>query len=407
MSNFLHYSNRLRQFVPSLSPQQAEDYVNDAWRDIRESNDEWTFLYDTEYWLAPGSVLFQNIGVTQFSTQVDLTHDVIVDIGDMTLPLITTRQLRFGESGGALYGIESTNVLRVTDGDIVATDQTLQCLTSAPFSAGNVGQLIVVEGAGLGGEDLETTIASFTNPTSVELTDAASTTVVGADVTFGSTLTLDRVYTDTTDATTTALCYRVWYSPLSQDFDRLDFIADPVLGYEFAMDIRDRAELDMIDPRRGSVGQPYRIYFHHWDSETDLPVYELWPGPTAARAYTVALWRKGLPFTEDEDSLPPRIPEELLLMRARMLAYEWAMTAEPDPRKGSVYMNALQYARSRYSTEGQPGRSLGLLDQAIRRDRSIALTRFKRFPKRYGPGWPVGDSNFAQNHAIPAWSFNH
>jgi hypothetical protein len=402
MSNFINYANRLRQFVPALSPEQAEDYINAAWRDIRESNGEWTFLYDTQYWLAPDSITLTGLTVVQFSDEVGLTHTNLTQLGGLTIPLLTSRQLRFGLTGGALYGISSSDVQQITDGAITSTDTTLTS-ASAPFDAGSVGLKIVVEGAGVAGADLETTIASFTSPTEVELTLAASTTVTGATVTFGSTITLDRIYTGESE-TTQALCYRVWYSPVSTDFDRIDYVADSFLGYEFALDIRDRAELDLIDPRRGSVGQPYRLYFHHWDDDTDLPVYEMWPGPTTARAYLVAFWKKGTDFVEDSDSLPPRLSEELLLLRARFLAYEWMVTAEPDPSMRAVWMRGREWVRSRYSTEGVPGRALGLLDKAIKRDRSVALTKFKRFPKRYGPGWPWGDSNFMQSHAAPPFN---
>lgn len=405
MSNFLYYTNRLRQFVPLLSPEQAEEYVNQAWRDIRQSNDEWTFLYGTEYWLAPAQITLSGVAVTQFSDTVELAHDNLSQLADQNNPALTTRQFRVGPTGGPIYNIIDCNAQSGSDGAITATDTTL-VLASGPFDSGVAGQLIVVVGAGAGGTDLETTIASYTDPTTVELTDPAVTTVSGATVYWGSTLTLERPYYEESNSDATASVYRMLYQPLTTDFDRLDYVADPILGYEFAIDIRDRSELDMIDPRRGSQGQPYRLYFHSFDDETQLPVYEMWPAPTAQRAYLVARWTQGLDFVDDTDSLPPRIPEELLLMRARLLAYEWAMTAEPDPRKAAVYATALNYVRSRYSTEGQPGRPLGLLDQVLRRDRSIALTKLKRFPKRYGPGWPIGDSNFAQNHAIPAWSFN-
>lgn len=401
MSNFLNYSNRLRQFVPSLSPEQAEDYVNAAWRDIRESNDEWSFLYNVQYWLAPASILATGLGYSQFSATVTLSHASLSQLGGLNNPPLTQRQLRSGTTGGPIYSIASTDIIQVTDGAINAASTTLNS-ASGPFDASHVGLKIRVVGAGAAGSNLDTTIATFVNPTQVTLSLAASTTVTAALTTFGSQITLDRVYNEATNANGSGLVYRIYYSPVSQDFDRLDFVADPILGYEFDPHIRDKGELDRIDPRRGSQGQPYRLYFWGFSDTTGLPIYEMWPGPTAQRAYTVVYWKKGSEFSADADALPPRLAEELLLMRARMLAYEWAMTAEPDPRKAQVYMSALNYARSRYSTEGVPRRPLGLLDQAIRRDRSIALTRFKRYPRRYGPGWPIYDSNFAQNHAIPA-----
>lgn len=64
------------------------------------------------------------------------------------------------------------------DGAITATDQTLTSATN-PFSASMVGQTITVTGAGVSGEPLVTTIASYTGVGEVELTDAASTTVTG------------------------------------------------------------------------------------------------------------------------------------------------------------------------------------------------------------------------------------
>jgi hypothetical protein len=78
--------------------------------------------------------------------------------------------------------MDVTNVV-VHDGAITALGTTLTCATSAPFHAGMVGDAIVVAGAGVAGGDLTTTIASFTDSGHVELTDAAVTTVTGADVT--------------------------------------------------------------------------------------------------------------------------------------------------------------------------------------------------------------------------------
>jgi hypothetical protein len=234
------------------------------------------------------------------------------------------------------------------------------------------------------------------------LTDAAGTTVTDATVTWGSIITLARVYNEGTNTRASALLYRLYYSPTTLDFQRVDHLVDPITGYEFGWDILPGDELDRMDPMRGSVGQPWRLFFNHFDSSTGLPVYEMWPGPTGQIAYTTYIWKLGTDFTLDTDALPHQIPEELLMMRAKMLAYEWAASAEPDPMKSKTFMGLISYARSRYSTEGQPGRPLGLLDAAIRRDEEVALQQMRLRPRRPGPGWPV-DSNFAQSHAIPGW----
>lgn len=402
-SNFLIYSNKLRQWMPSLSPEQSEDFINDAWRDIRESNDQWSFLLANEYWLAPGSIsLTGGLTTTQFSATVTInTASTLPLVGGLNNPPITQRQFRFGQSGGPIYGIASTNVIQVTDGAITSGTTTLTCATSAPFTAAMVGRLIDVTGAGVGG-DLLTTISAFISTTQVTLGATAGTTVSNAITTFGSTITLDRVFNEQTNTNASALLYRIYYSPLTTDFQRVDHLVDPITGYEFGWDINPVDLLDRVDPMRATVREPYQVFFHHFDLVNGLPVYELWPGPTVQRAYTVTFWKLGLPFANDTDALPPQITEELLLLRARLLAYEWGESNDPDPRKRQSYTGLKQYVKTKYSTEGQPGRPLGLLDQAMRRDEEVALAQGRIKPRRPGPGWPV-DSNFSQRHAIPSW----
>lgn len=403
---YLEYTTRLRQFVPGLAPEQAEEFVNEAWRDIREANEEWSFLYSTEYWLAPASISLVGLVVTQFSSSVDLSYSAMVLMVNLSNPAVTLRQIRFGVTGGPIYSISALDTQQVNDGAIsLVTPTTLDCNTSAPFTVGDVGKKIRVEGAGVAGADLDTTIATFVSPTQVTLTDAASTAVTGADVTYGSTLTLDRMYTEDTNSNQGALVYRIYYSPLSTDFQRIDHLVDPIIGYPFGRVIRPIEVLDKYDPRRSSLTQPYYVFFREFNVTTGLPVYELWPGPTFQRAYPVAYWRLGTEFTSDDDALPPQVPEELLLMRARILAYEWAMATDPDARRRQTYQSGLSYARGRYSTEGVPGRPLGLLEKTKRRDKSVYAKTFLVSGRNrvWGDyGWPPLDSRFFQNHGLPA-----
>lgn len=397
MSNFLTYSNRLRQYVAALSPEQASDYINEAWRDIRDSDDEWSFLHRTEYWLAPDSItITSGVGVTLNSATVDLSVAAVSALAGLNNPSLTVRQIRFSPSGGPIYSIASTDVNQVTDGAMTALSTTLVCATSAPFTAGMVGYSIIVEGAGVAGADLETTISAFTSTTQVTLIDAASTTVSGETVSYGSTLTLDRLYREATNATATAVIRRMYYSA-EGDVARLDCIYDPFVGYELMWDIGTAEELNRIDPTRSATGLPFRLFFREYDSTTNLPVYEMWPTPQTYRAYTVQYWGRGDEFVEDDDTLPPQIPEELLMIRARLLAYEWAMTNEPDSRKIAALAKMVQQMENRYSTYGQPGRMLGLLQQAKRKDHSVYRKSFIRRPRSGRIGYPI-DSNFMQSH---------
>lgn len=74
----------------------------------------------------------------------------------------------------------------VADGAITATDKTLTSASSL-FTSDDVGKSISIKGAAATGiTTLVTTIASFNNAGSVELTDAASTSVTGAVVIWGT-----------------------------------------------------------------------------------------------------------------------------------------------------------------------------------------------------------------------------
>lgn len=75
-------------------------------------------------------------------------------------------------------GVSYFVVDRITDAAITSSDNTLTS-ASNPFVGADTGQSILIEGAGVAGADLLTTIASYTSAGEVEVTDAASTTVSG------------------------------------------------------------------------------------------------------------------------------------------------------------------------------------------------------------------------------------
>lgn len=74
----------------------------------------------------------------------------------------------------------------VSDGAITASADVLTSATAA-FISGDVGSTVIVEGAGVAGAALITTIASVTNATTAVLVADASTTVTGAQTSIGHT----------------------------------------------------------------------------------------------------------------------------------------------------------------------------------------------------------------------------
>ncbi|MCI0529179.1 MAG: hypothetical protein L0Y56_17220 [Nitrospira sp.] len=401
MTDFLHYVNRLRGFVPMLSPEQAETYVQYAWREIRRASDEWHFLYKQERWLCPGSITLTGVGVIDNSAIVDLNHSALEAIGGLNNPPLTVRQIRVGISGGPVYNILSSDVI-FFDNDISISNGSQNVFSTGGFFDGSeVGKKIRIKGAGTGGTDFDTTVLSFVSPTQINTVANAGNTVVAADAYIGSILTLDELYREATTSNATALIYRSRYTSTDITFERLGHLTDPITGYEFGWSTGLKEDLDLIDPRRSSVGNPFRVYFVGFDPLQGLPIYELWPQPTVDRAFVVNYWSRGLDFISDSDSVPFPITEELVILRARIEAYEFGMTQDPDPRRRQSYAQALNFVRSRYSTEGIANRPLGLLDEAIRKNDGI-VNRVVRRPRTRNVSWPI-DTNFWQSHAIPPW----
>jgi hypothetical protein len=115
--------------------------------------------------------------ITQILTNTDLSHSVetglhkTATVGDQN------------QECANVYAHVKPNPRIVVDGAITAADNTFTT-ASNPFVVGDVGSRIIVYGAGTAGAKHVTTIASYTGPGSVELTDAAITTVSNAKARF-------------------------------------------------------------------------------------------------------------------------------------------------------------------------------------------------------------------------------
>lgn len=99
--------------------------------------------------------------------------------------------LEFGAGGGTSIDIDfrdyspAANGQKVSDAGITSGLATLTSATGL-FVSGDVGKSCVVTGAGVAGANLHTTIAGYTNSTTITLTANASTTVSGANFSWGT-----------------------------------------------------------------------------------------------------------------------------------------------------------------------------------------------------------------------------
>lgn len=141
-----------------------------------------TFLgYQGSWWVRDSS--------KPFTTALDNRYITIP--GNLNQTATGTKTMAILDKGGQVFNVKAYgakgNTKIVLDGAMSSSSNTTT-LTSATanFTSGDVGKLISVAGAGSAGGILSSTIATFTNSTTVILANAASTTVSGAKITWGT-----------------------------------------------------------------------------------------------------------------------------------------------------------------------------------------------------------------------------
>lgn len=98
--------NELIGFVPSLSPFLSQDFINRAWRDIRQTR-RWSFLLAEGVWVVPPVINSGTISVTQYSKTVTPDATAIAALnGAGTHPPLGERQFRLSP-GTRIYNIDT------------------------------------------------------------------------------------------------------------------------------------------------------------------------------------------------------------------------------------------------------------------------------------------------------------
>src|SRR5262245_2321242 len=141
-------------------------------------------------------------------------------------------------------------------------------------------------------------------------------------------LALDRPYAEASAVNAIYSIYKCYY-PAPINFLRWTTVVDPIDGYTLQLD-RTKAEIDLRDPMRGAMAQPLCIFSFKYDTgEAPLTsstghLFELYPHPITQRSYPALYQKRGIDFASQTESFPDIIPDEVLMMRAKYWAYEWA-----------------------------------------------------------------------------------
>lgn len=199
-------------------------------------------------------------------------------------------------------------------------------------------------------------------------------------------VTLDKIYTGTTDTASTYRIYSAYVYPLTMAgaldpyFER--FLTMRSLDYGWTMiDGRhrlDRRQIDAYDPGRLQFNLP-RAYCYHdhlsatvGDNRINYRNFEFWPHAATALQFESYYIQRAISFEEDSTQyLPEVIPPRLVIMRALMDLYRWADTNKAThPEYRSINW---QFLRSQLSSKAiaDSDTYVETLRRAIRNDNEI------------------------------------
>ena len=217
----------------------------------------------------------------------------------------------------------------------------------------------------------------------------------GYDATTGI-ITLDRPFTEPTNAASAYVVYRCYYTVPCADFKKWETVTNMVDPYPLSLS-HTRQELERIDPQRSSAtASPYWVTA--WQSDNNpnsptykWPMYELYEHPTTAMGLQATFQRYGAEFASDTDDVILPVTASMLMERAYYFAYQWAEANKGRvvELRGSNWLNLMLASDARYK---------GMLKEASLADEEIFGSDVI-----YEDGSQLGflaDANYQWNHDV-------
>jgi hypothetical protein len=204
-------------------------------------------------------------------------------------------------------------------------------------------------------------------------------------------ITLSEPYYEAAAAGAAYQVYKAYEVAPVTDFKVWKSIVDPVNSRWIKVNYT-KQEIDLLDPQRGSVGDPFCLAAHV-NSASGVPRYEWWPHPTARRRFLALYQRLGTDLSDSVD-LPPTMPRALLQDRALWRGYEWA-EANKDR------FQSLQNANWQFLM-GKVNRSYqDRLKRVKVEDDNLYNQQFGVLQGQPALGW---DADYLQSHDPPRWA---
>lgn len=334
---FADLASELSGYLPGLSGFLAENWINRAYRKIRDARG-WSFLITDDAVVCPAAINTGTFSIVQYNTLVTANAAASAafaalqaSVGSVVPPSFL--QLRFG-------GTSDTSQIY----NIVSVD------TTAPTAY---------------------------------------------------VFTLDRVVEEATNTGSQYLCYRCYVAAPVSDFLRWLSFVDMVNGWKLYTDRTSWGFDAIDPQRQNLGQAYYLGSYKATTEQSTVsqqPIFELWPGPVQGQTFYVRYRRRGADFITPDDVQNDGIPDDLILQAALgYYAYPWAM-ANPGhfPAMKAINWPYLMadakktYERMLIDAKRQDDNTMM---QSVT-NRGHGLRDASAFP------WPI-DAAFLQDHLVP------
>ena len=156
---------------------------------------------------------------------------------------------------------------------------------------------------------------------------------------------------------------------------------------------RKQQEINARDPTRGAQDLAYTVSSYKVDANGN-PIYELWPHPTSARAYTSFYRQRGVDLSPSVD-VPNTFNSNIVTESAKQYAYDWAIA------NAGRFTELKDVEWSLLKAEGKRRLDKMILaaqvkdNEIFEQDYIVQLRDYLTFP-------PI-DSKFFQSHDAGGW----
>lgn len=141
-------------------------------------------------------------------------------------------------------------------------------------------------------------------------------------------ITIDRPWMEPAQVAGVYMIYQAYFPVPTDNFRRFTAMRDTTNNAP--MDFRSLTQADLArrDPQRmeydlPSYAVPYEVDKRVGSASLGRMMYELWPHPLAQRPYSFSFLWDGVSLVNNVDTVPYPLSEELVMWRAKQVAYQW------------------------------------------------------------------------------------